>query len=124
MNNMTPTKINLKEKLSMFKEHWSPKKIGELNDCNVQLVKCKGELPWHHHDNEDEMFLTIKGEFIVRFRESELCLKEGECAFVPMGIKHQTAAKNEAHILYISRKGSVNTGNVREKRTVENPDEI
>jgi len=53
-------KINLKQKLSLFKEHWSPKLIGDLNDCNVQVVKCKGELPWHHHDDEDEMFLTIK----------------------------------------------------------------
>jgi len=123
---MTIEKINLKQKLSLFKEHWSPKIIGDLNDCNVQVVKCKGELPWHHHDDEDEMFLTLKGEFIVRLKEGnkELVLKEGECAFIPKGIEHQTAAIVEAHILYINKKGTVNTGNVKEKRTVKNPERI
>ena len=116
--------INIKEKLSLSKEYWSPKIIGELNDCNVQLAKCKGELPWHHHDNEDEMFLVVKGEFIVRLKEKELRLKEGECAFIPKGIEHQTVAEEETHIVYISKKGSVNTGNVKEKRTVPNPDKI
>ena len=117
-------KINLKQKLSLFSKHWSPKIIGQLNDCNFQLVKCKGELPWHHHEEEDEMFLTIKGEFIVRLKDKELRLKEGECAFIPKGVEHQTASDKETHILYISKKGSVNTGNVREKRTVTTPEKI
>ena len=117
-------KISLRQKLSLFKEHWSPKIIGDLNDCNVMVVKCKGELPWHHHDDEDEMFLTIKGEFIVRLKQKELRLREGECAFIPRGVEHQTAAVEEAQILYISKKGSVNTGNVRDKRTVSEPDKI
>ncbi|MBU0758227.1 MAG: cupin domain-containing protein [Nanoarchaeota archaeon] len=117
-------KININEKFALFSEHWSPKKIGQLNDCNVQLVKCKGELPWHHHDDEDEMFLTVKGEFIVRFKDKELYLKQGECAFIPKGVEHQTAAVDEAQIIYINRIGTVNTGNVREERTVEKPEEI
>ena len=94
-------KIKIKKKLSLFKEHWSPKIIGELNNCNVMIVKCKGELPWHHHDDEDEMFLVVKGEFIVRLRDKELRLKEGECAFIPKKVEHQTAAEKEAHIIYI-----------------------
>ncbi len=117
-------KINISEKLSIFNEFWSPKKIGELNDCNVQLAKCEGELPWHHHDDEDEMFLTISGEFIVRTREEEFCLKKGECLFMPRGIEHQTAAKKQTEIIYISKKGTVNTGNVKEERTVTNPEKI
>jgi mannose-6-phosphate isomerase-like protein (cupin superfamily) len=117
-------KINIGQKLSLFKEVWSPKIIGELNDCNFQLVKCKGELPWHHHDAEDEVFLTVKGVFIVRTKGKEFSLKKGECLFMPRGIEHQTAAKQEAHIIYISRKGSVNTGNVSEARTVTSPDRI
>jgi mannose-6-phosphate isomerase-like protein (cupin superfamily) len=59
-------KVVLREKLRLFKDFWSPRKIGELNDCLVMVAKCKGELPWHHHDGEDEMFLSLKGEFIVR----------------------------------------------------------
>lgn len=117
-------KINVQEKLSLFKEHWSPKVIGDLNDCNVQIVKAEGELPWHHHDDEDEMFLTVKGEFIVRLKDKELRLKEGECAFIPRGVEHQTAAETEAQIIYISKKGSSNTGNVEEERTVTDPDRI
>ncbi len=116
--------INIKEKFSLFKEQWSPKIIGDLNDCNVQLVKCKGELPWHHHDDEDEAFLTVKGEFIVRIEGKEFRLKEGECLFMPRGMEHQTAAEQETQIIYISKKGSVNTGNVRERRTVTAPDKI
>ncbi len=117
-------KINLDEKFKLFKETWSPKLIGELNDCNFQLVKCKGELPWHHHDDEDEVFLTVKGEFIVRTKEQEFRLKKGECLFMPRMIEHQTAAEKLTEIIYISRKGSVNTGNVKEKRTVERPEKI
>ncbi len=117
-------KINIYEKFAMFSEHWSPKVIGDLNDCNFQIVKCKGELPWHHHDDEDEMFLTVKGEFIVRTQEKEVRLEEGECLFMPRGIEHQTAAEEEAHIIYISRKGTVNTGNVKEERTVTEPERI
>lgn len=88
------------------------------------VVKCKGELPWHHHDDEDELFLTIEGEFIVRLKNKEYRLKEGECIFIPKGVEHQTAAEKETSILYISKKGSSNTGNVIEKRTVMNPDKI
>ena len=117
-------KIKIKEKLSLFKEHWSPKIIGELNDCNVMVVKCKGQLPWHHHDDEDEMFLVVKGKFIVRLKGRELCLKEGECVFIPRKVEHQTAAEKEAHIIYISKKGFVNTGNIKEKRTVTKPKKI
>lgn len=117
-------KIDIREKLSLFKEQWSPKIIGELNDCNVMVVKCKGELPWHHHDDEDEMFLVVKGELIVRLKDGELHLKEGECAFIPKNVEHQTAAIKEAQIIYISKKGSVNTGNVKEERTVIEPKRI
>ena len=88
------------------------------------VVKCEGELLWHHHDDEDEMFLVVKGELIVRLKDGELHLKEGECVFIPKKVEHQTAAVKEAQIIYISKKGSVNTGNVREERTVVEPKRI
>lgn len=121
---MMVDRISVREKLAKVNTHWSPKLIGELNDCNVMVVKCRGELPWHHHDDEDEMFLVVKGTFIVRLEDKELRLGEGECAFVPRGVRHQTAADEEAHIIYLSRKGGSNTGNVIEARTVTSPERI
>jgi len=117
-------KVNIKEKLSLFDDLWTPKIIGDLNDCEVRLVKCKGEFPWRHHDDEDELFICVKGVFIVRFKDEEVRLKEGECVFVHRNTEHQTAAEEEAHIIYISKKGAVNTGNVKNDKTVENPDRI
>lgn len=115
-------KINLNEKFSKFTDLWSPKVIGTLNNPNdeIRLVKCKGEFPWHHHDDEDEFFLCIKGEFIVRFENEEVKLGKGECVFVPRGVEHQTASIKESQIIYISKKGAVNTGNVNDDKTVEN----
>lgn len=117
-------KINIKEKLNLFNDLWTPKIIGDLNDCEVRLVKCKGEFPWHHHDNEDEMFICVKGIFTVRFEDEEVNLKEGECVFVKRGIEHQTASEKESHIIYIAKKKAVNTGNVKDEKTVENLERI
>ncbi|MFH2021266.1 MAG: cupin domain-containing protein [archaeon] len=117
-------KINVQEKLKKFSELWTPKQVGVLNDCEVRLVKCKGEFPWHHHDDEDEMFYCLKGVFIVRFKEEVVNLKKGEMVFVPRKTEHQTAAIKEAHIIYISKKDAVNTGNVRNEKTIKNAEKI
>jgi|GEM_PF-6690691 len=117
-------KISLSEKLSKFSEFWSPKEIGELNGCSVMVVKCKGELSWHHHNWEDEMFLCLDGELIVRSEDGEISLKKGECAFVEKGVRHQTASEKGAEILYISKRGFSNTGNMKDARTVANPGRI
>jgi mannose-6-phosphate isomerase-like protein (cupin superfamily) len=117
-------KINVEDKLKLFSELWSPKIVGDLNDCEVRLVKCKGEFPWHHHDEEDEMFICVKGVFTVRFKDEEVNLKKGEMVFVKRKTEHQTAAKREAHIIYISKKDAVNTGNVKDEKTVEKCERI
>ena len=70
--------INIKQKLSLFSDHWNPRIVGELNGQHVKLAKLKGEFVWHKHDNEDEMFLVIKGSFDMHYRDRIETIKEGE----------------------------------------------
>jgi mannose-6-phosphate isomerase-like protein (cupin superfamily) len=110
--------INLEEKFSRFSDHWSPKVVGELNDFHVKLVKVEGEFVWHHHDNEDEMFLVVKGRLLIRLRDRDLRLGEGEFTIIPKGVEHCPVAAEEAHILLLEPKSTVNTGNAQGERTV------
>lgn len=87
------TTINLSEKFGLFSEHWSPKIVGELNGQHVKLVKFKGPFVWHHHENEDELFLVIKGSFTMEFRDENVELKEGEFLIVPRGVEHRPNAE-------------------------------
>ncbi len=105
--------VNIKDKLSKFEEYWSPKIVGELNDQKVQVVKLKGEFVWHHHDNEDELFLVIKGKLTIHFRDKDLQVGEGEFVIIPHPIEHKPEAKEEVHIILIEPKGTVNTGNAK-----------
>ena len=89
-------KVDLTEKLTLFDDHWSPKIVAELNGQYVKLVKLKGEFVWHHHDNEDELFLVIKGELLMRFRDRDVLLGEGELIVVPAGVEHLPVADAEA----------------------------
>ena len=107
-----PEKINLNQKLSLFTEHWRPKLIGELNGQQVKLVKVQGEFPWHHHDDQDELFLVISGAFRVEFRSHTVQLAPGELIIVPRGVEHRTAADEEASVLIFEPSGVCNTGNV------------
>jgi mannose-6-phosphate isomerase-like protein (cupin superfamily) len=111
-------KVNLQEKLSKIKEHWSPKIIGELNDSYVKAVKLKGEFVWHHHDNEDEMFLVVKGSLRMRFRDRDVMVSPGEFIIVPKGVDHLPVAEEEVHIVLFEPKTTLNTGNVQNERTV------
>lgn len=104
--------VNVKNKLSLFNEYWDPKIVGELNDHKVQLVKIKGKFIWHHHENEDELFIVVKGELIVHFRDRDVEVQEGEFVIVPHSIEHMTEAKEETHLIYIEPKTALNTGNV------------
>ncbi|MBP1905174.1 mannose-6-phosphate isomerase-like protein (cupin superfamily) [Paenibacillus turicensis] len=112
-------KVNIKEKLSKFNEHWSPKIIGEINDCYVKVVKLQGEFVWHKHDDEDEMFLVIKGTLTIKLRTEDITLEEGEFFIIPKGIEHMPVAENEVHVLLFEPKTTLNTGNVSNERTVE-----
>ena len=117
-------KINLVEKLSLVREQWSPKIIGEVNNFYVKLVKFKGEFVWHHHESEDELFLVIKGNFHIKLRDGDIHLQEGEMAIVPRGIEHLPIAEEEAAVLLLEPKSVLNTGNVKNDRTVENLERI
>ncbi|MCH7986500.1 MAG: cupin domain-containing protein [Acidobacteria bacterium] len=113
-------KVNLAEKFSLFADHWSPKIVGELNDSYVKVVKLKGEFVWHHHEKEDEMFLVIKGKLLIRLRDRDLWLQEGEFVIIPKGVEHLPVAEEETHILLLEPKTTLNTGNVRSERTLAN----
>jgi len=110
--------INLKEKFSHFADYWSPKIIGELNDCHIKAVKVKGEFVWHHHDLEDELFLVVKGTLRMKFRDREAIVREGEFIVVPRGIEHCPVADEEVHLVLIEPKSTLNTGNITNERTV------
>jgi mannose-6-phosphate isomerase-like protein (cupin superfamily) len=116
--------VNLADKFSQFQDYWSPKIAGELNDFHVKLVKVKGEFVWHHHDNEDEMFLVVKGRLLIRLRDRDLWLNEGEFTVIPKGVEHMPVAEEEAHILLLEPRSTLNTGNVQNERTVEDLERI
>ena len=111
--------INLEQKLSMVKDHWNPKIIGELNDSYVKVVKLKGEFVWHHHDEEDELFLVVKGRLLMRFRDGNVTVSAGGFIIVPRGVEHLPVAQEEVHLVLFEPKTTLNTGNVRNERTVQ-----
>ena len=117
-------KINLTEKFATFDEYWSPRVAGELNGQVVKLAKLKGEFVWHHHDLEDEMFLVVRGSLVIRFRDHDARLEAGEFIIIPHGVEHQPVAEEEAHVLLFEPAATLNTGNVRNERTVETPKHI
>lgn len=117
-------KINLTDKLSQFDEHWSPRIVAELNGQHVKLAKVKGAFVWHHHEHEDELFYVLKGRLTIEFRDRSIELGPGECLVVPRGVEHRPVAEEEAHILMFEPAGTLNTGNVRSERTVEDPERL
>ena len=121
---MSTDKVNLAEKFSLFDERWNPKIVGELNGQHVKLVKILGEFVWHHHDEEDELFLVVKGRFRMEFRDRDVWIEEGEFIVVPRGVEHRPVAEEEAHVLLFEPASTLNTGNVRNERTVVELDRI
>jgi mannose-6-phosphate isomerase-like protein (cupin superfamily) len=117
-------KVNIEEKLALFDEQWKPKIVGELNGQYVKLVKFIGEFVWHHHDDEDELFLVVKGRFRMEFQERSAWIEEGEFIVVPRGVEHRPVAEEEAHVLLFEPASTLNTGNVRNDRTVAELDRI
>jgi mannose-6-phosphate isomerase-like protein (cupin superfamily) len=110
--------VNLKEKFSRFSDYCNPRIVGEVNDCHVKAVKLKGEFIWHHHQQEDELFLVIKGTLRMKFRDREAIVNEGEFVVVPRGVEHCPVADEEVHIVLIEPKSTSNTGNITNERTV------
>ena len=116
--------VNLAAKFRLFDEYWSPKIVGELNDAYVKLVKVKGEFVWHHHETEDELFFVVKGRLLLKFRDREVWVEEGEFVIVPRGVEHLPVAAEETHVMLLEPKSTLNTGNVRNARTVSELDRI
>ncbi len=121
---MSVDKVNIRDKFALFDEHWRPKIAGELNGQHVKLVKFFGEFIWHHHDEEDELFLVVKRRFRMEFRDRSVLVEEGEFIVVPRGVEHRPVAEEEAHVLLFEPASTLNTGNVRGERTVAELDRI
>jgi mannose-6-phosphate isomerase-like protein (cupin superfamily) len=121
---MSAEKVNMEQKFASFDEPWKPKIAGDLNGQHVKLVKLLGEFVWHHHDEEDELFLVVKGRFRMEFRDREVWIEEGEFIVVPRGVEHRPVAEEEAHVLLFEPASTLNTGNVRDDRTVVELDRI
>jgi len=111
-------KVNLSEKLSLFKDHFNPRIVGELNGQQVKLVKFQGEFVWHHHDNEDELFYVVKGSFDMHLKDKVVTINKGEFLIVPRGVEHKPVAEKEVEIMLFEPAGTVNTGNIIDEKTV------
>ena len=115
-------KVNLAQKFSQFSEHYSPKIVGEVNDAYVKVTKLQGDFMWHHHETEDELFLVIKGELRMRIREKgaerEVKIGPGEFIIIPHGVEHFPSADEETHIMLLEPKSTLNTGNLKNERTL------
>ncbi|MEO8657809.1 MAG: cupin domain-containing protein [Bryobacteraceae bacterium] len=111
------TKVNLADKFSLFTEHFSPKIAGALNGQEVKLVKFQGEFVWHHHDDEDELFLVVRGRMTMQLRDGDIELNQGEFLIVPHGVEHCPKAQQEVEILLFEPADTRNTGNVENALT-------
>ena len=117
-------KVRLEEKFNLFADRWSPKIVGEINESYVKLVKLKGEFVWHHHVAEDELFLVVKGSLLIKLRDRDIRLEEGEFVIIPRGVEHLPIAEEEAHVILLEPKTTLNTGDVQNERTVAVLDRI
>lgn len=115
-------KVNLEEKLRYITEYWKPIIVGELNNQQIRLVKIKGEFILHKHDNEDELFLVLKGSIQMDFRDRRVQVNEGEFIIIPRGTEHRPIAEEEAHLLLFEPETVLNTGNVRNEFTHDSPE--
>lgn len=119
-------KVNLAEKFARFQECWRPKVAGEVNDSYVKLAKLEGEFVWHQHENEDELFLVVRGTLRMKLREGgaehEIVIAPGEFLIVPKGVEHLPIADERVEVVLLEPKTTLNTGNVRNERTVEKLD--
>lgn len=111
-------KVNLAQKFGRFQEQWKPKIAGELNGQYIKLVKVRGEFVWHRHETEDELFLVVKGTLLIKLRDQDIQLEPGEFVIIPRGIEHMPVATEEAQVLLLEPRTTLNTGDVQNERTV------
>jgi mannose-6-phosphate isomerase-like protein (cupin superfamily) len=112
--------INFEDKLAKFSEHWSPKIIAQMNDYHFKIVKVYGEFVWHDHPKTDEVFMVLKGQLEIHFRDGKATLNEGEMFVVPKGVEHKPVAGEGCHLLLVEPAGTVNTGEMVNERTAAN----
>jgi mannose-6-phosphate isomerase-like protein (cupin superfamily) len=112
--------INFQAKLNLFSEHWSPKIVAQMNDYHFKVVKIQGEFVWHEHPETDEVFIVLKGQLQIQFRDASVLLNEGEMYVVPKLVEHKPVARDECHILLVEPAGTINTGNVVDEKTAPN----
>lgn len=119
-------KVNLAQKFALINEHWSPRIAGRVNDFDVKLAKLQGEFVWHHHDNEDELFLVVAGNLTIELRDQPaIRLEAGEFVIIPRGVAHRPVVETECHVLLFEPAGTLNTGSaVASEYTVVHPDTI
>ena len=110
-------KVVIADKLKQINDHWNPRIVGELNGQHVKAVKLLGEFVWHHHDDEDELFLVIKGELLMEFRDKTVTVNPGEFIIVPRKVEHRPVARQEVELLLFEPATTLNTGNVSNERT-------
>src|SRR5438034_6186024 len=116
--------VDLVETFGRFKDAWSPKIVGDVNDMHVKVVKLRGEFVWHHHDAEDELFWVVSGRLRMELRDGDIVLEPGELLVVPKGVEHRPVAEEETHVVLFEPKTTLNTGNVRDQRTVDELERI
>ncbi|HEY3067958.1 MAG TPA: cupin domain-containing protein [Methylomirabilota bacterium] len=117
--------VSLAEKFSSFTDRWSPKIVGDVNDMHVKIVKIAGEFVWHHHDAEDELFLVVRGRLLMQFRDGDREVGPGEFIIVPHAVEHcPKTLTDEVEMLLLEPKGTLNTGNLTNERTVADPKRI
>lgn len=121
---MTPAKVNLREKLELFRDTWTPRIVAELNGQHVKLVKLDGEFVWHSHADADELFLVIDGSLTIELRDGRVTLEPGELYVVPRGVEHRPVAAGPVNALLLEPVGTINTGDAGGIRTVPEPDWI
>ncbi|MDQ2931165.1 MAG: cupin domain-containing protein [Gemmatimonadota bacterium] len=120
-DSQSPYKTTLAQKFYAIDDHWNPRIVGELNGQHVKIAKIQGEFDWHHHENEDELFLVHRGIFRMEFRDHTVLLAPGDMLIVPRGVEHRPVADEEAEIVMFEPAGTLNTGNVVSDRTVADP---
>jgi len=116
--------VNISKKFAEFSDYWSPKIVGELNGQHVRVVKLHGEFMWHHHDAEDELFLVVQGRLLMKLRDREIWVNEGEFIIIPRGVEHLPVAEEEVHVILLEPATTLNTGNVENQRTVKSLERI
>ena len=111
---MTPTPINLSDKLNLFTDQWSPKINAEMDGFQFKLAKLEGDFVWHSHPETDEGFIVLEGQLRIDFRDGAVKLDKGEMLVVPKGVEHKPYAETECHVMILVREGTVNTGDAPE----------